>query len=393
MVKVHGDYLDTRIRNTPSELESYAPEMNTFLDRVFDEFGLVVCGWSADWDTALRASIERAPSRRYSLYWAYRGALGDAAQALLTLRAGHHFTIAGADQFFEELASKVEAIEEFSKPHPLSKEIAVVSVKRYLSEPVHRIRLADLVENLALDLSSKLQAGPFSDTSSVATVDTVTHRVRTYDAMTSTLVSVAATCGRWGDIGAAVAVRRALERIYAARASQGGNLWLCYQNYPATLVAYATLMGASLGDNLLAMSPIFEGKARHHNSEVSFGGMFPPTYFLEHAKEWGQLLQGMEHRYAPVSDWIQCTLWEQLGSEFVSRGEFETHFDWVEVVLALVWRKSMAADDSYVWFPPGSFGYRYSGRDAALARISSSLKENRQPTGTGDDGVAVEANH
>ena len=35
VVKVHGDYLDTRIRNTPSELADYSPEMNQFLDRVF----------------------------------------------------------------------------------------------------------------------------------------------------------------------------------------------------------------------------------------------------------------------------------------------------------------------------------------------------------------------
>lgn len=53
LVKVHGDYCDTRILNTPEELASYAPEMNSLLDRVFDEFGLIVCGWSADWDTAL----------------------------------------------------------------------------------------------------------------------------------------------------------------------------------------------------------------------------------------------------------------------------------------------------------------------------------------------------
>lgn len=32
VVKVHGDYLDTRIRNTPLELEAYEPRMNEFLN-------------------------------------------------------------------------------------------------------------------------------------------------------------------------------------------------------------------------------------------------------------------------------------------------------------------------------------------------------------------------
>lgn len=54
VVKLHGDYRDTRIRNTPAELERYSRAMNQFLDRALDEFGLMVCGWSGEWDTALR---------------------------------------------------------------------------------------------------------------------------------------------------------------------------------------------------------------------------------------------------------------------------------------------------------------------------------------------------
>ena len=61
--KVHGDYLDTRIRNTPDELDQYPPEFDQLLDRIFDEFGLIVCGWSAEWDGALRSALTRAPSR------------------------------------------------------------------------------------------------------------------------------------------------------------------------------------------------------------------------------------------------------------------------------------------------------------------------------------------
>ena len=62
--KIHGDYLDPRILNTPEELSNYPKEFNAHLDRILDEFGLIVCGWSADWDIALRNAIERAPNRR-----------------------------------------------------------------------------------------------------------------------------------------------------------------------------------------------------------------------------------------------------------------------------------------------------------------------------------------
>jgi hypothetical protein len=80
LLKLHGDYLDTRIRNTETELAGYSPEFNFLLDRILDEHGLVVCGWSADWDIALKAALTRAPNRRYPLFWAVRGELSPDAK-------------------------------------------------------------------------------------------------------------------------------------------------------------------------------------------------------------------------------------------------------------------------------------------------------------------------
>jgi len=47
VVKLHGDYRDARILNTAAELGAYMPEFDVLLDRVLDEYGLIVCGWSA----------------------------------------------------------------------------------------------------------------------------------------------------------------------------------------------------------------------------------------------------------------------------------------------------------------------------------------------------------
>ena len=47
---VHGDYLETRIRNTPDELKELSQRIrSSSIDRIFDELGLIICGWSADW--------------------------------------------------------------------------------------------------------------------------------------------------------------------------------------------------------------------------------------------------------------------------------------------------------------------------------------------------------
>ena len=49
-MKVNGDYLNASTKNTEDELASYDPRIEMLLDRILDEYGLVVCGWSAEWD-------------------------------------------------------------------------------------------------------------------------------------------------------------------------------------------------------------------------------------------------------------------------------------------------------------------------------------------------------
>ena len=141
VVKIHGDYLDARIRNTEKELAKYPKRLDEFLDRVFDEFGLIVCGWSAEWDTALSSAIVRCPTRRFTSYWLARGALGEEAENLVAKRKAEVITIADADSGFSQIGEKIEALRALDRPHPLSTGVAVATVKRYL---LTRIRLRQL---------------------------------------------------------------------------------------------------------------------------------------------------------------------------------------------------------------------------------------------------------
>lgn len=68
VVKLHGDYADLNQRNTVDELAAYPAALDALLDRVRDEYGLLICGWSADYDTALVAALEGARRRRYPLF-------------------------------------------------------------------------------------------------------------------------------------------------------------------------------------------------------------------------------------------------------------------------------------------------------------------------------------
>ena len=131
VLKVHGDYLDTRIRNTVVELSAYDDATNRLLDRVFDEYGLVVCGWSGEWDTALRDALARCQSHRYTTYWAGRREPTGVALDLYAARRAVFVPITDADSFFVGLEEKLATLTDDSR-HPASAELAVAALKRYL---------------------------------------------------------------------------------------------------------------------------------------------------------------------------------------------------------------------------------------------------------------------
>lgn len=376
VVKIHGDYLDTRILNTPDELAIYDDRLNHFIERVFDEFGLLVCGWSAEWDKALLRAIESAPSRRYSMYWAARGELGEAAKGLMTRRAGTPIPIVDSDTFFESLQAKIEAIQQFSQPHPLSVKSAVATAKRYLSDPNARIKLADLIDEEAQRVASELRSAELSDTSISISTQSVTLRVRKYDSICASLVGIAFECGRWGNDGISEYLRRVQRRLFATVGRQGSTFWLAYQRYPVTLTTYAALMGASLSENLSIIKPLLTNELDATNNKLVAADVVPPFCLLmDDPQRWGRMLEGKDERRAPVNDWLADVLWVQVGPQFASQDEFLLHFDWVEVLLALANHKLCPPVFSAEYHPPGAYGYRGQNRERVLTQLKKSISE------------------
>ncbi len=376
--KVHGDYLDTRIRNTPDELEAYPLEFNVLLDRIFDEFGLIVCGWSAGWDTALRDAINRSVSRRFSHFWAVRGEPGDAAHRLIQHRQAQIVGIADADGFFAELSRLIEALEQFSRPHPLSTEAAVASLKSYLAEPKQRIRLADLisseVEKIADATSGPnfaLQGGPAPDT------NTLTARVRSYEAVCETLVAMAVVGGHWGEEWNYTAWQNALIRLATRRGEAGVTLWIDLQRYPATLLFFALGVGAiEAGERgLVFLGRLFATPVHRENREdKSAVELLPAICLFENGRDSARLLEGMNDRRVPLSDWLFSLLKSKVKGIVPSEARFTLAFDKLEVLMALGHaNRAKRADGWPYWAPPGAYGYRHDNRGRILNEIQGSL--------------------
>ena len=161
VVKLHGDYMDTRIKNTAKELSHYSDKLNAYLDRIFDDFGLIICGWSGKWDIALRNAILRCKNRRFPTYWLAKEKLTDETKRIIQHRGAEVIPIDNADHFFIELLEKIESLREFEKPHPLSVPLAIATVKRYLADEKHYIRLHDLVTEETERVSAMLSSNRF----------------------------------------------------------------------------------------------------------------------------------------------------------------------------------------------------------------------------------------
>jgi len=169
VMKLHGDYADLEMRNTIEELNSYPDEWKALLGRVFDEYGLLISGWSAASDKALVAALEEVTVRRYPLYWDSRSSKGPEATRLLAQHRGVVVQTTSADELFGGLQARVDALERLAQP-PLTTAMAIASLKRYLHDPTRRIDLHDLATAAAERAADAIAAQP-------RTIDGLTYEV------------------------------------------------------------------------------------------------------------------------------------------------------------------------------------------------------------------------
>lgn len=272
VIKLHGDYLDVQaIRNTPAELAAYEPAMNDLLARVLDEYGLIVLGWSGEWDAALIQAVENCPTRRYPSYWAaYHGLMSPAASNLLATRAGHLISIDGADAFCTDLNDKVNALARIADPPPTT-AIGVATLKRNLTAG-RRIELFDQFNSVTGRTLDRLTADRYPvypvDLRNAPTdqqaAEELGRQLSDYDSDTDVLITLAATAIFHGaetdDL-----VLRALRRLAEPPRSLGTSIsaLLAARRYPAHRLATAIgVTAVAAGREALLFRALVETQSR-----------------------------------------------------------------------------------------------------------------------------------
>jgi hypothetical protein len=263
VVKLHGDYLDTRILNTETELSDYTDSMNVLLDRVVDEHGMIVSGWSGDWDSALRDALTRAPNRRYPMYWAARGRPSKIATDLIAQRAGRIIAIESADSFFEQIEKLVSNQAVVNKPNPRSVELMIATAKRLQARPEHRIELDDLIGDEVRGISRALE-GPDGG---IDSNERIAETIERYEGLVEILARVLSVMGKWGDGTESRAVNQVLSQL-GTRAILGGLTRLIFlRTYPGVLALYGYGLGLMRGERYDDLFRSFAFELANENSQ------------------------------------------------------------------------------------------------------------------------------
>lgn len=363
IIKVNGDYLDSRIKNTQGELEKYDPAMDALLDSVFEDYGLIICGWSGEWDTALKAAIERCKSRRYSTYWADPCELKEQGKRLVEQRKAQLIKIDGADDFFDKLQDKVHALQAIDAPHPMSAAIAVATMKKYLPDPTAHIRLDDLVHEETERLVSWLQSSELIGKTNTVSADNVKGLVAQYDARCDVLLQMLITGGYYGSESTDELWSKTLSWLVesATAMGSGGDR---IRDYPVLLLMYGIGIAAVARGKFSTLYGVLV-----RASYVNGAGIKTRLCMDFHTCHNGVLtgawptLIGAERHYTPGSEYLQSRLREAFRTYIPSASDYEDAFDRFEYYLGLVhsYFHYLTIDHTWnklAWGPWGCFSWR-----------------------------------
>ena len=370
IIKVHGDYLSPDLKNTVEELDSYHPAIDALLDRVFDEYGLIVCGWSAQWDTALRNAILRTPGRRFATYWMHRDTPRAEAEELIAHRRAIPVQIADADSAFEALGQTVTALAELVDRQPGDTAAAVARLKRYLPDPTHRIRLSDLITGETEHLIEYVADLPVAGVDVVATYE---QRMRTYEEASARLATLLAVGARFSDTERhdqlwADTVDRLANRPLAG---SGKTHLIRMQQYPTLLAIYAVALGSAAANRVEPIARLL--------GTITIEAQNYRTRLVAAVNAWQvcdgdmlrQLVEGLENEPSPVSTRLLQVLRPMAAELVPDYQRFETLFDEVEYLFGVTYGLEAAEGCG----PVGLGAFRSSPSAEPPARLATDHRD------------------
>lgn len=384
ILKVHGDYLDSRILNTDAELASYPTEVDALLDRIMDEYGLVVAGWSADWDPALRAAIMRAPNRRYPTFWAARGEPTAAARDIIEHRAAKLVPVADADSFFEAVQRSVDTLHRTRRLHPDAIGLVLASTKRLLARPEHRIELNDLVVGQVRRVVDGLVEARLPVQVPDVDWDIAAERWDAIEALAEPLARAMGLMGRWGDGGDVELAQGVLGALREQPGVAGNSVLVSLRHYPAYLCFLTYALGLTAAGRfddlhrwfgLNVARPGDERRPAASHLFMSFWDEAEPDWWKHRAPEY-------ERRKTAWADYLVDHAVPWSADYGLSPGQALHNYNVTELLGGFAAMGSheagyLASLNEFTWMPYGRLMRAEADRAATLARLEDPALHGR----------------
>ena len=346
----------------------------------------IICGWSGEYDQALRDALDRCKSRRFTTYWCTRGDLSPVTKPVADNRAAQPVTISDADSFFVELEERVTSIQRVGERHPMDAKASVETLKRYLVEDRHRIRLRELVQEATEELVSHLNEEEFSINAKY-TNEEVAQRVQRLNALSERTIALIANGCFWGNSEqneAWVGIIRRLAEFEAR--NPAANRWGYMFRYPALLALYAAGVGsvAAARYELLAsllLLPMRSPSGRERESIVQ--SLSPYDILPDNAAQLLLPDLGPRQKHPrPRSQYFHRALRQIVSDLIPAEGDFGEAFDRFEYMAHLVEsdlesRKHGNVTAGYRWFDRRDSGSWFQPSRIA-ATVHRELEETKE---------------
>jgi len=363
ILKLHGDYKDARILNTDVELGEYPPSFDALLDRIIDEFGLIIAGWSGEWDHALRLAFLRAPSRRYPTFWLSHGGITERAKELLNHRRAI-VALGDADAFFSNLLSKIETIKQTQQSNPIGLELTLAMAKRFMAKQEYRIQLDDLISaeiRHTLDRFTAMFAAG-EPTPAMAFADLAAAR----EAAADPLSRLGTILGRWGNGDELDSMTEAIKFLYftAHQSRRGSFYWQGLMNYPAALVFYGYGLGLTRAGRWDVLHRLLTTPLVHESYAEHVGAILTPFFIESDCTSAWRELPGQSESETPLCNRLLEVLMPKWVAAFAGVREAETIYEHFEMACVLAHQGFAEVTQAELRerLNTGNFHYLVSGR-------------------------------
>ncbi len=353
VIKINGDYLDTGFLNLKSELENYDSEMEKLMNYVFENFGLITCGWSAKWDIALVNSLKSSNKFRFSNFFTHLNDPEKGLNELAEYRKGHLIKISDADSFFSELYEDILALETNSHQHPLSPKVALARLKKYVVKEEHIISIHELLSSISNESFEAIKSIPFP----YPNKDTMNEVLNSYLQNLETLTLLLAEGVYWA--------KSYHDKIWIDLIKKAGDIdhklnrshfsvWSDIQYLPCLVSRYVVGIAAVSNRNFNLLGSLLK---------IELHERYDSKNILEKTNPWdvieSEQLNNMlgQNYHTPMSELLHKYTRPFFKQVIPIDKEFDKTFDYYELICAIVFVKNSTNNDKG-WGPIGRFGYR-----------------------------------